>query len=470
MSEALQAVQARIGRSLLRARAGEDNELPNQVREQGDVLVNLFAGLLKLVRVHDAKNRAFDAPIGEFERTLGRLLELLGPVQLISVEDQVYVNDVRIRLEHKGNIATFLGGCLATHGLGGLTFHAFLDAQSIRAFITALAVKPAKTGSTREALQTQLDESGVVGVELVAPMRWRTAADSTGDNQLHGFAATHGLCLRRIAQAWMAMAAGRTPQLAPVRRAILELIPFCQTHQHEIMVVLADQAQDSYLAHAVHVTVISLLIGTELGLDDSTLADLGVAAIFHDVGILDEQATNGARKHGHAVQGLRHLLRQRGFHPAKIRRLLSTAQHHVGHDVKGRYGEPQSLFARIIHIADDYDTLTRVRGKRPMLSPPATLEHMADATGSQYDPLLFQIFVNRVGRFPPGTLVELDDGRIGVVISGVRLPRWFSKPLVRVVRDAQGVPLAVPETIDLARGANIRRVIGPNSPPVREDP
>ena len=70
--------------------------------------------------------------------------------------------------------------------------------------------------------------------------------------------------------------------------------------------------------------------------------------------------------------------------------------------------------------------------------------------------------MNKLGRFPPGTLVALDDGRWGLVISGVRLPRWFSRPLVRVARLADGSRAPAGLTVDLARGGTVRRVIQPD--------
>ncbi len=461
MTASHQSIQSRIGRSLLRARAGEDKELATLVREQGEVLVNQFAGLLKLVRVHDAANRAFESPVREFGRTLDTLLEALGPVQVIGIEDQVYLNDVRIRLEHRGEVAAFVTGCLANHRVGGLTFHGFLDERGIRAVTAQLARDPRGEPVSRSELQLLLDNAGVVGVELVAPMRWRSEHERQSGGTGGGFRSVYGLCLKRVAQAWMALAAGRTPHPAPVRRAVLDLVDFCKGSQQEIMLVLADHALESHLAHAVHVAAISVLIGLELGLSEGALADLGVAAIFHDTGTLALPDRAPGDKDSHAAGGLQTLLRQRGFHPGKIRRLLATAQHHHRLDQKGRYGEPVSLFARIIHIADDYDTFTRVRGIRPFLTPPAALEYMAGAAGEQYDPLLLQIFINKVGRFPPGTLVELVDGRWGLVVSGVRLPRWFSKPLLRIVRLADGSRPTAGETLDLAQEGQIRRVVKP---------
>jgi hypothetical protein len=114
----LALAQSSLGRALGRARAGEDRELAQKVREGGEQLVQLLAGLLKLTRVHSPENHAFDAPVAEMTRLLTSLSEQLGTVSLVTVEDQTYLNDIRIRTDHKPG-AGGLGGELRRHNTGG---------------------------------------------------------------------------------------------------------------------------------------------------------------------------------------------------------------------------------------------------------------------------------------------------------------------------------------------------------------
>ena len=158
----LSRAQSSLGRALGRARAGEDRELSQKVREGGEALANIVCGLLKLSRVHAADNRAFEAPAAELSRVLGVLVDLLGTVHLVTVEDQVYLNDVRVRAETKGG-ARDLGGELARHNVGGLTFHAPLDGAAVRALVAAFAERPAESGP-RSALQHALALRGVRSV------------------------------------------------------------------------------------------------------------------------------------------------------------------------------------------------------------------------------------------------------------------------------------------------------------------
>ena len=131
--------------------------------------------------------------------------------------------------------------------------------------------------------------------------------------------------------------------------------------------------------------------------------------MFHDMGYAVREGADP--KNGfegfpppferHAAAGARLILKQRGFHQAKINRALATLEHH--HDFRSDSGTP-CLYARIIRIADDFANFTRRKGQG--LTPHEAISRMASASGQWYDPTLFQIFVNRMGKYPPGTLLE----------------------------------------------------------------
>jgi hypothetical protein len=247
-----------------------------------------------------------------------------------------------------------------------------------------------------------------------------------------------------VAEAFDNLFRARLPNAIPVRRAVIGLIE----HADEAMVVSAEQdpTLPAHAQHAVRVTTLALRIGLELGFSDAALADLGVACLLHDVGYADRVGGLPPQFGAHSGCGVRLLLRQRGFHQAKIKRLLATLEHHDPFDRAPR----PSLYARILRIADDYDTLTRERGPGALATPPEALGRMQTAVGTKYDPVLFQVFLNAVGPFPPGTRLRLADGRVVVAVSCARGAAKFGKPLCRVLRFANGRAPAEPVMVDLA--------------------
>ncbi|MCC7535565.1 MAG: HD domain-containing protein, partial [Deltaproteobacteria bacterium] len=164
-------------------------------------------------------------------------------------------------------------------------------------------------------------------------------------------------------------------------------------------------AGSEHARHAARVCRLALLIGRGLMLTDGVLQDLGIAALVHDIGY----SQPGGSFATHTSAGVRVLLRQRGFQHAKVRRLLAVLHHHRDWDA----ARPPSVLGRILRVAEDYDALTRKAGSA--LSPALALARMCADPGRLYDPLSRQALVNGLGRYPPGTWLQLADGRVACV-------------------------------------------------------
>jgi hypothetical protein len=82
------------------------------------------------------------------------------------------------------------------------------------------------------------------------------------------------------------------------------------------------------------------------------------------------------------------------------------------------------------------------------------------SAGPGYDPVLVQLFVNRMGKYPPGSVLRLGDGTLVVSLSGVRTPETFATPRCKVVRMADGEPPPQELWVDLAKGGRVEEVLG----------
>lgn len=459
MPDPIALAQEQLGKTLDRARAEEDRELAVRVRELGAQSAHLLNGLFHMARTHALNNVAFEMPVKEFGVALRQLLEILGPMSLQCVEDQIYVNDLRIRFEKLIEKSITLGEDLRRHNTGGLTFNAPLEDDEVRTLIRVFSAPPNPT-EPRGALQSELISAGMASVQVHPPFRYRMTGEEH-ERSTREFREVYLASANTVASVFASLGSDRLPSPLPVRRIIQQTIDAVRIGD---AVELANQAEDAlapFARHTLMVTNLALLIGNAAGLSDDSLADLGVSAIFHDVGFCmrDEGVTVPFERHTRA--GLRVLLRQRGFHRAKLRRLLAVLQHHYDFDDGG--GSP-ALYARIIRIADDYDTLTRYRpAQGPVLSTPDCLARMAAQAGKAYDPLLMQLFCNIMGRFPPGAILTLADGHVVLSISTVRAPETFDKPLCKVIRNSDGSTPDGQEFLDLAHGGTVVKILHPRA-------
>jgi hypothetical protein len=446
MDELLLA-QQELARALGRARAGEDRDLAQKVRESGEQLAHLLNGLLKLSRTHAPENRAFDAPVLEFGRALSALVELLGTVRLVTVEDQIYVNEVRIRTDGKGG-SRDLGSELRRQEVGGLSFHAPLPDPAVRALLRALSAK-AEPPDPRAAVARRLLAEGVDAVEPAGPFRFRM---DEGEDQR----APQDLVKRMlglVTETWTNLHAGRTLNPLPLRRAVLDVLDaglgapaFWGGFPGDVPV---------HALHALEVATVALATGRVAGFGSGFLQDLGIAALLHDVGYLAQGAGPGdgpAAFARHPLEGARVVLRQRGFQEAKVRRLRAVLEHHRDFATPG--ARPSAAGA-LLRLAEDYVNVARLFGARVLRAD--ALGAMVRGAGTLYHPVLVQALVNALGRHPPGTLLELEDGRFARVAAPARSPELWEHPLVRVLDPRTREPAL--EVLDLAQGPRVRRAV-----------
>ena len=113
------------------------------------------------------------------------------------------------------------------------------------------------------------------------------------------------------------------------------------------------------------------------------------------------------------------------------------------------------------NLADTYDAMRSRRSYQPEQPPERVAALIDKRAGSDFDPHLARAFLQIMGAYPPGTLVQLDSREEGMV---VRVnPRDPYRPMVRLLRDDSGAPVRGQEVVDLTQreaiGGRFRRSI-----------
>jgi hypothetical protein len=444
VNELLKA-QKQLGRSLERASVGEDRQLAAAVREKGEAYANLFYGTMRMTRVYDPDNDAFKRPLEELTELLDWLIQHLGVVHLVTVEEQVYVNDIRIRFKSEAG-AQHLGKEIHRHNVGGISFHITPSRAQLLSLLAGLGRDPEPGAERRTVLCQQLAHHGVTGIELTGVNRYLMAGEEQEESEWTEVLAR---AVDLVEETFDNVGSGRMLNPLALRRMVVELLS--EGIEKEGL-WRQPPGETEHGKHAVRVCRTALLIGSSVGLNDQALQDLGVAALVHDLGYATLGAARGAQGapkglKAHLEAGAMVMLGQRGFHAAKIHRILGILYHHHKH--KDLVGTP-SLFGRILRIAEDFDNLSQGRGAG--MSQPTALSAMAGQAGDAYDPRLLQAAINKLGRYPPGTKLLLKDMRQVRSISLARSPETFHKPRTVLLRGDRRV-------IDLAQGGEVTRVL-----------
>ena len=207
---------------------------------------------------------------------------------------------------------------------------------------------------------------------------------------------------------------------------------------------------DEYTAeHCLRVAIYSIAMGRELGLRQDELEHLGMCGMLHDVGKIKVPSAI-LNKPGALTP---HELRVMQSHASEGRKLLMSNQqvtaaavdvafsHHERLD--GR-GYPRGLdapriphFAKIVAVVDAYDAINSDRPYSKGKSSLEALRILFEASGSQFDEELVKIFVRRIGIYPPGEIVEMNNGEVGIIIACSPLSKLKPKVLLVLNEDKQ---------------------------------
>lgn len=197
--------------------------------------------------------------------------------------------------------------------------------------------------------------------------------------------------------------------------------------------------------HSVNVSVLLMRFARSIGLPEKAVRMMGLAGLLHDVGKsqipdailckngpLTDEEFDEIRQH--PAIGARMLEEEGGVNRVCIE---IARGHHERMDGLGypdaRNKDSLSQFVRMSTVVDVYDAITAERPYSGGKHPTAGLAVIAREAGPFFDPVIARKFIDTIGHYPPGSLVELTNGEVAVVIDNDH--RKSDHPVVRVIYD-----------------------------------
>lgn len=192
--------------------------------------------------------------------------------------------------------------------------------------------------------------------------------------------------------------------------------------------LLSEGVGERAAMHPVNVTVMCLLLGKAMGMSAPEMEDLGVASFLHDIGKLNLPQRVRSFEDGFSIEEFRlyqdHVAQslaigQRMGLSAPV--LTIIAQHHELMDGTGFPAKPpsQTLVAgsRILALVNRYDNLCNPQRLAAALTPHEALSLLFAQHKARFDTLTLTAFIRMMGVYPPGSVVQLIDGRYAIVVS-----------------------------------------------------
>jgi HD-GYP domain-containing protein (c-di-GMP phosphodiesterase class II) len=462
--------------------------LDQQMVILGIQLVTQLNVLIKTSRIYERTNSALDKPVDTM-LTLIKTMAQDQPVILRLQNDFLFLGDSHLKVNaQQMAVATSIIDVLNVWKIGGITFSLTVESKDLREF-AALFVSLDPTKHTIEDLQKEIISRNVAGITLeeqrelhIRPGTGATAPSQSGDADNAGADSVESVDLKRrrkiaakngygkvgesIGSLTKVARDGGTVSFKQAKRAIQNIIDIMRDDEATVLGLTTLRCHDQYTHnHSVNVSLLSIALANRVGYQKVDLADVGLAALFHDVGkcaisldILNKPGEFTQEEwevmRSHPTEGVLALVKLRGLMDVPARMAAASFEHHMNYDFSGypKLTTPwkQSLSSRIVTLADCYDAMTssRVYRREPM-SPSKALNLMLSKSGTSFDEVLLKLFVNCVGIIPIGSLVMLETNELAVVLKPAADKANAERPIVRIITDLQGNSIDQETEVDL---------------------
>ncbi len=258
------------------------------------------------------------------------------------------------------------------------------------------------------------------------------------------------------------VANGRMIDLVSIKRVMHDTVDGVLRNPDAHVCLTQLKQRDAYTAqHSINVCILALALARHVGLSRTDMETLGIAALLHDIGKI-KTPLDVLNKPDKLTPEEFTIMQQ---HPLTGRQLL---EHHYAlpyqiadvafshHERISGKGYPRglksseiSLFSKMVAIVDVYDAISSDRCYHDGISPTEALTKMYSWRLTDFDGELLEQFIQCVGIYPVGTLVELTSGEVGIVISVN--PDFRLKPKVNVVLDSNKRPVYPHRVVDLTQ-------------------
>jgi len=418
-----------------------------------EFLVVLYTSFRSL-KLYPIENAQVQKALDDLAATTKHLLDVEKELELRLQGEFLFVNSTRLRLD-LDNYASFshILGVLRQCGVGAVRMLSY-------------AAKEANPNKVFE-LGQKLTDGGVSFISVEPPLETDEDVEEE-ERQKEAAKRTYARSVAVTKEVINSIRMGRTANVKKVKRAVQAIVDQVLNNEASLVGLTTLRDYDEYtFTHSVNVCIFSVALGRKLGLTKLQLYDLGIAALFHDVGksrvpleVLNKQGGLSDEEwrimQAHPWLGVLTLFGLRGYGEIPYRGMIVAYEHHMKTDLTGypKSLRPRdlSIYSKIVSVADGFDAATSRRVYQTVpIQPDQVLKEMWENPRRGYDPIVVKAFINLIGIYPVGTCVILDTYEVAIVHSANPDVTHVHRPVVRVVASAEGAPHQPGFLADLAQ-------------------
>ena len=414
--------------------------------------------MISTVRIYQDNNQLVRKSVSSFQNMLNELT-ISGDISLFLYRSRFHLGGEKLRYRRDATVVVYnMVEFFSKRGIGSVNFlessHNALP-ENIMTF-TRLFNDAIRHENPHQWLEQKLQEQDFSWVQIFPRQDEDATVDgeSLEDKRYEKARKNYFLAIEAVKEVANKVSQGMVG-VRRCRRLAQNIVDIIKEDASLMIGLTTLKAYDDYTySHSVNVALLATCLGRHIELSDISLEHLTICGLFHDLGKVDVPKKI-LLKHGvltdgewnllkaHPVMGVRKILMLNATPSLRSRIILGPFEHHLNPDMTGY---PRTLFmghlslmGKILRIADVYEALTAERGYRPRsFQPDEALRMMWGSAGKSFDTILLKRFIHMMGIYPIGSVVEMSDGNIGLVMDYPDETERTLPLVLRLVNDEKG--------------------------------
>jgi HD-GYP domain-containing protein (c-di-GMP phosphodiesterase class II) len=412
----------------------------SKISKLGVSVVSTLYMLIRNVRLHDTSNAIFERPFASLRDGINTIVGVEGTFNLQAVGTTVYLNGKQLRMDFTSlENVKFLTEEFKKKDVGGFGVTRPVQLKELQDFIYIFS---------REN-NANADEDGAAGRKLAniklgkfSKIKEQLEKEENNEIEQAKQVDRKKYALTVYARAVYFMRkfldrlreAGTLPSTSKAARIVQDMVDICFEQRNHFLGMTTTRSVEEYLEyHSVNTALLAIVFGNELGFPRPVLHELGMAAIFHDIGMAEvptavlNKPKSLSKEERRMVDlfpllTVKTMLKGRLLDGPTVKRMVAAYEGKIDYSmpVKQPDGSVQLLqpkvelgvFGKILAICATYDALTSARPFREAYGPEVAMTLMVGDMKYRFDPVLLKIFMKVMAIQPvkvmkKGTAIEI---------------------------------------------------------------
>ncbi len=406
-----------------------------KLQQLGRQAISTLYMLVRNVKMYDPDNDIFVQPFEALRNAINTIVAVDGTFQLQANGTSVYVNSKQLALDFASlDNVRFLTDEFKGRDVGGFNVNRPVQIQELKDFIWIFSPQNDKGAEEdgvqgRKLLNIKVGKFARIRDQLDKMEDAAIEAERKVDRKKYALTvyARSVYYMRKFIE--RLQSGGQLPSMQPAQRLVQDFVDIASEQRSHFLGMTTSRSVEEYLLfHSVNTMLICIVFGQELGMNRGQMHELGMAGLFHDIGMaeIDSSILNKRRQLSKderrkidlfPLHTVKTLLKGRSLDIQMTKRIIAAYESKVDYSVpmKDKDGNVKlmlpkvelGVYGSIINVAACYDALTSARPFREAYGPEVALTLMMSDMQYKFDPFLLRVFmkvmaIQPVKILPPG--------------------------------------------------------------------